>query len=71
MKKIIAILLSLALMLGCAAGIAEETEKQTFGTIRVNGEFTLKGLLPEGYKIIPFELDDDSILSYIRNEDPT
>ena len=72
MKKIIAILLSLALMLGCAAGIAEEAEagKQTFGTIRVNGEFTLKGLLPEGYKIIPFELDDDSILSYIRNEDP-
>ena len=71
MKKIIAILLSLALMLGYVAGIAEETEKQTFGTIRVNGEFTLKGVLPEGYKIIPFELDDDSILSYIRSEDPT
>ena len=71
MKKIIAILLGLALVLGCAAGTAEETGKQTFGTIRVNGEFTLKGLLPEGYHIIPFELDDDSILSFIRNEDPT
>ena len=70
MKKIIAILLSLALLLGCAAGLAEETEKFNFGTIRANGEFTLKGILPEGYRCIPFELDDDSILSYIRSEDP-
>ena len=51
MKKIIAILLSLALLLGCAAGLAEGAEKQSFGTIRVNGEFTLKGSLPEGYKV--------------------
>ena len=71
MKKIIAILLSLALLLGCAAGLAEETEKYNFGTVRANGEFTLMGILPEGYKVIPFELDDDSILSYIRSEDPT
>lgn len=70
MKKIIAILLSLALLLGCATGLAEETEKTNFGTLRANGEFTLKGVLPEGYKVIPFELDDDSILSYIRSEDP-
>ncbi len=70
MKKITAILLSLALLLGCAAGLAEETEKQSFGTIRVNGEFTLKGILPEGYKVIPFELDDDAIISLIRSEDP-
>ena len=45
MKKIIAILLSLALLLGCAAGLAEEAEKQNFGTIRINGVFTLKGIL--------------------------
>ena len=71
MKKIIAILLSLALLLGCAAGLAEDTEKQTFGTIRVNGEFTLMGSLPEGYKVIPFELSDDAILSFIVSEDPS
>ena len=65
MKKIIAILLSLALLLGCAAGLAEGAEKQSFGTIRVNGEFTLKGSLPEGYKVIPFEMSDDAILKII------
>ncbi len=71
MKKIIAILLSLALLLGCAAGLAEGAEKQSFGTIRVNGEFTLKGSLPEGYKVVPFEMSDDAILSYIVSEDPS
>ena len=72
MKKIIAILLSLALLLGCAAGLAEETEtaKITFGVIRANGEFTLKGILPEGYKLIPFELSDDAIISFLTPEDP-
>ena len=71
MKKIIAILLSLALLLGCAAGLSEGVEKQTFGIVRVNGEFTLKGILPEGYKVIPFELSDDSVLTRILSSDPT
>lgn len=70
MKKIIAILLSLALLLGCAAGLAEGAEKQSFGTIRVNGEFTLRGTLPEGYKVVPFEMSDDAILSLIVSDDP-
>ena len=75
MKKIIAILLSLALLLGCAAGLAEgteaEAEKHIFGAIRANGEFTLKGVLPEGYKVVPFELSEDSILTRIVSDDPT
>ena len=70
MKKIIAILLSLVLLLGCAASLADETEKQTYGTIRINGEFTLKGILPEEYKVIPFELSDDAILTRIIPNDP-
>ena len=71
MKKIIAILLSLALLLGCAAGLAESAEKQNFGTLRINGEFTLKGILPEGYRIIPFEQDDSALLTRIVSDDPT
>lgn len=70
MKKIIAILLSLALLLGCAAGLAESEEKTTLGTIKVNGEFTFKGILPEGYKLVPFELSDDALLTRIVSDDP-
>lgn len=72
MKKIIAILLSLALLLGVTAGIAEETEKtekQVYGIIRVNGEFTVKGILTDGYKVVPFELSDDAILTRILPTD--
>ena len=71
MRKIMAILLSLTLLLGFTAGLAEETEKQSFGTIRVNGEFTLKGLVPEGYQVIPYEISDESILTQIISEDNT
>ncbi|MCR5296854.1 MAG: hypothetical protein K6E17_05550 [Clostridiales bacterium] len=71
MKKIMAILLSIALLLGCAAGLAEAGEKQSLGTISVNGEFTLKGLIPEGYRVVPFELDDNAILTQIVSDDRT
>lgn len=71
MKKIIAILMSFVLLLGCVSGLAEGEEKQSFGTIRVNGVFTLKGSLPEGYKVVPFELSDDSILTRIISLDPS
>ena len=72
MKKIIAVLLSLALLLGCAAGTAEDAgEKIIFGTLRANGEFTLKGYLPEGYKVVPFEISDEAMLSRILSDDPT
>lgn len=74
MKKILAMLLSLMLLAGCAAGFAEEAaapEKQIFGVIRANGEFTLEGILPEGYQLIPFQQDDDAVRAYIRSEDGT
>ena len=53
MKKAIAILLCLALMLGCAAAVAEtaEKEKETMGTINMNGAFELRCTLPEGYQV--------------------
>ena len=72
MKKIFALLLSLALLLGCAAGLAEAPgDKQTFGTLRVNGEFTLKGLLPEGYQIVPYKQSEDAVICMIQSDDNT
>lgn len=62
MKKIIALLLALALTLSCAAVLAEGSadkeavaekvaaaEKQELGTVDLNGAFVLKGTIPEGY----------------------
>jgi len=51
MKKIIAMILSLALLLGCAAGFAENKEKVELGTVNVNGQFKIQGNLPEGYRL--------------------
>ena len=70
MKKIIAILLGLALLLCCVSGLAEETGKQTLGSVRVNGEFTLKGVLAEGYRAVPFERSDEAMLVRIVSDDP-
>ena len=71
MKRFLAVLLGLTLLLGCAVGLGESADRQIFGTVRTNGEFTLIGNLPEGYRVIPFEQSDDVILSTIRSDDPT
>lgn len=70
MRKIMAVLLSLALLLGCAAG-AEDAQKQIFGTIRINGEYTFRGTLPEGYRFVPFDQSDESVLFRLLSDDPT
>lgn len=51
MKKIVAMLLSLALLLGCAACFAEAAEKTELGTVNVNGQFKIQGLIPENYRL--------------------
>ena len=51
MKKILAILLSLALLLGCAAAVAETAEKTYLATVDMGGAFELQCAVPEGYTI--------------------
>ena len=50
MKKMLAILLSLVMLLSCAAAAAETAEKTYLATVDMNGEFQLQCALPEGYK---------------------
>ena len=50
MKKTLAILLCLALLLGCAAAMAETAEKTYLATVDMNGAFRLQCTLPEGYE---------------------
>lgn len=73
MKKIIAAILALALLLGCTA-FAEETataEKTDFGTISINGAFTLKGTLPDGYKVIYYKGAADDVTVVFGQDDLT
>ena len=74
MKKMLAILLSLAMALACAGAFAEDYEvsdKVAIGTISINGAFTLKCGLPEGYTITPITADRDQITAMLASEDDT
>ena len=64
MKKIISIILALALLCGCAA-LAETTEKEYMATIDMNGVFELHCTMPEGYKLESAAKDESSQLFVI------
>ncbi len=71
MKKMLALILSLALLLGCAA-MAEEAnaaEKQNLGTITVNGAFSLRAKLPEGYQVSYKSVTNDLLIAVMTKED--
>ena len=73
MKKIIALLLCLAL-LACGAAVAETDEKQdlgTVGTVSVSNAFDIKCKLPEGYKVSFIESDSSNIIALVSSEDAT
>lgn len=68
MKKIIALLLGLTLLLGCAA-LAEDAGKETLGTLNVNGAFQIKGQIPEGYRLSILDADNTNIHALISSEE--
>ena len=71
MKKWIAILISLALMIGCcSAENMEGTGKVTLGNISINGAFTLQCGLPEGYREQPLKMNPEQYMAVIVSEDP-
>lgn len=69
MKKMIALILSLALLLGCAAGLAEAVEKAELGTVNVNGEFKIVGQIPEGYRLAVLNHTNTNIVAMLISED--
>ena len=64
MKKAFAILLCLAMMLGCSA-MAETAEKTYLATVDLNGVFRLQANLPEGYEVTVIETMSEENPSYI------
>ena len=70
MKRIIAIILSLAMLLCAVSALAEESSgKVTIGTVTVNGAFTLQCGIPEGYHIA--ENEKDKLTEYYEGDDLT
>jgi hypothetical protein len=73
MKKMIALLLALALTLSCAAALAETTteKKENLGTVLVNGAFTIEAKIPEGYtyKVIDADASGASLTAMLSTMD--
>ena len=69
MKRMLAIVLCLIMALSCAA-IAETAEKQSMGTVTMNGAFELKGVIPDGYELIVIAQEDAYYLALVISEDP-
>ena len=70
MKKIIAVLLGIMMLFSCAA-MAESvtTEKESMGTVDVNGAFELKCAIPEGYKLTVIFNEGSDMAAMITSED--
>ena len=63
MKKIIAIMLCMLMMIGCAA--AETEDKTNIGSVDMNGVFSLQCVMPDGYRIENVEQDGDGSRIYV------
>lgn len=71
MKRIIAIILSLALLLGCAAAFAENKEKTELGAVNVNGAYRIQGKIPEGYRLAILKQSSTAIVGMLLPGDET
>jgi len=69
MKKLIAITLCLAMLLGCTAACAETAEKTNIGTVTVNGAFEARCVLPEGYTMETEVGENGGLFSLISSSD--
>ena len=69
MKKVILILLCLALALGFASAFAETAEKEAIGAISMNGAFELRGVLPEGYQLTVITEEPGHYLASLSADD--
>lgn len=69
MKKALILILSLALLL-CSAASAEVAEKEEIGVVGVNNLFSIRGRMPEGYRISYLSTDPSAIIATVMTDDP-
>ena len=77
MKKLIALLMGMMMLMGCCGAetsitedVIQETGKVPLGTISINGAFNLVCGLPEGYRLQPLRMNQDQILAALISDDP-
>ncbi len=71
MKKMFALLLSLAILLGCCTALAEAPAKTELGTVRMNNAFRLQCALPENYELNIVSKDNEGMFAIIQTNDET
>ena len=71
MKKGFLILLAAVMALLCVTSYAEEQAKVDIGTISINGAFTLKCGIPDGYEVTPISATPDQVIASITSQDET
>ena len=71
MKKGLLILLAAMMALLCVTSYAEEQAKVDIGTISINGAFTLKCGIPDGYEVTPISATPDQVIASITSQDET
>ncbi len=74
MKKLIALMLSLALMLSCSAVLAEAqtAEKTAFATlVSEKAAYTLQANFPEGYRLVAYDESETKYLAELSSDDET
>lgn len=72
MKRLIALVLGLALLLACAAAVAETAEKESLGILKVNKSFDIRyNPLPDDYTISIYKQDDMTICANIESPKAT
>ena len=69
MKKTFAVLLCLMMLFSCAA-MAESAaaEKESMGTVNVEGAFDLRCAIPEGYTLNVISNEDNGVIAMITSE---
>ena len=71
MKKLISLIICLAMLLGCVCALAETAEKQELGTVNVNGAFKLQCAVPEGFLLCIVSQDSTRVSATLTTDDPT
>ena len=63
MRKTIMVLMCILLAMTCAAAMAENAGKEDYTVVTVNGAFSIRGITPEGYRVLA-----EAVCAFLRGQ---